>query len=209
MSLPTSAAAATLPPYFLSSDFLPKDEAEAVRLYRLAAAQGNANGQDWLGVLLATGRGMAKDEAEAFRAHLVDCAACQAELRDIMMLAAVTQPLATPPAKAEPAPSQSLPPIIPLASLASVRMTQGPHRFAEIPPLRSGRHKKQRTQGALCPARRGRAGRLRWRVDCNNADFPVWSARRTVDHLAAAPRRRSSRPASPTPSPARRTNTPT
>ncbi|MGZ3428266.1 MAG: zf-HC2 domain-containing protein [Polyangia bacterium] len=37
------------------------------------------------------------DEAEAFRAHLADCAGCQAELRDIMMLAAVTQPLAAAP----------------------------------------------------------------------------------------------------------------
>jgi hypothetical protein len=33
-------------------------------------------------------------EAEAFRAHLVECAQCEAELREIMMLAAVTQPLA-------------------------------------------------------------------------------------------------------------------
>ena len=33
-------------------------------------------------------------EADEFRAHLAGCAQCQAELRDIMMLAAATQPLA-------------------------------------------------------------------------------------------------------------------
>jgi hypothetical protein len=58
-------------------------------------------------------------EAEAFRAHLVDCAECQAELRDIMMLAAVTQPLAAAAAAAAPAKQPqdaALPPIISLAS---------------------------------------------------------------------------------------------
>jgi cellulose synthase operon protein C len=63
------------------------------------------------------------EEAEAFRAHLVECAECQAELRDIMMLGAVTAPLAATaaapvkvePVKVEPA-DKALPPIIPLAS---------------------------------------------------------------------------------------------
>ena len=54
-------------------------------------------------------------EAEAFRAHLVECAECQAELRDIMMLAAVTQPAAATAARVEPA-HRPLPPIIPIAS---------------------------------------------------------------------------------------------
>ncbi|MGZ3443856.1 MAG: zf-HC2 domain-containing protein, partial [Polyangia bacterium] len=59
------------------------------------------------------------DEAEAFRAHLADCAGCQAELRDIMMLAAVTQPLAataTATATGKQPKDAALPPIIPVAS---------------------------------------------------------------------------------------------
>jgi TPR repeat protein len=44
-----------------------KDYAEAVRLYRLSAAQGHAFAQNNLGVMFETGQGVAKDRAEAIR----------------------------------------------------------------------------------------------------------------------------------------------
>ena len=44
-----------------------KDEAEAVRWYRLAAEQGDASAQLNLGVMYDNGRGVLKDEAEAVR----------------------------------------------------------------------------------------------------------------------------------------------
>ena len=44
-----------------------KDEAEAVRWYRLAADQGHAEAQYFLGIMYADGRGVSKDEAEAVR----------------------------------------------------------------------------------------------------------------------------------------------
>ena len=44
-----------------------KDEAEAVRWYRLAAEQGNAIAQFNLGVMYSNGRGVLKDDAEAVR----------------------------------------------------------------------------------------------------------------------------------------------
>ncbi len=46
-----------------------KDLTEAVRLYRLAAVQGNANAQNNLGVMYETGTGVAKDLAEAVRLY--------------------------------------------------------------------------------------------------------------------------------------------
>ena len=44
-----------------------KDEAESVRWYRKAAAQGNAAAQCNLGISYSNGQGVAKDEAEAVR----------------------------------------------------------------------------------------------------------------------------------------------
>ena len=44
-----------------------KDEAEAVRWFRLAAEQGDAGAQFNLGVMHDNGRGVLKDEAEAVR----------------------------------------------------------------------------------------------------------------------------------------------
>ena len=44
-----------------------KDEAEAVRWYRLAAEQGDAAAQFNLGLMYANGEGVLKDEAEAVR----------------------------------------------------------------------------------------------------------------------------------------------
>ena len=44
-----------------------KDDAEAVKWYRLAAEQGGASAQSSLGVMYATGRGVLKDDAEAGR----------------------------------------------------------------------------------------------------------------------------------------------
>ena len=44
-----------------------KDDAEAVRWYRLAAEQGQAQAQYGLGRMYAFGRGVLKDDAEAMR----------------------------------------------------------------------------------------------------------------------------------------------
>jgi len=44
-----------------------RDTAEAVRLYRLSAEQGNADAQDNLGVCYAMGTGVQRDEVEAVR----------------------------------------------------------------------------------------------------------------------------------------------
>ena len=46
---------------------MPEDDAEAVRWYRLAADQGDAGGQNNLGVMYADGRGVPEDDAEAVR----------------------------------------------------------------------------------------------------------------------------------------------
>jgi TPR repeat protein len=49
---------------------LPKDDRDAVRLYRLAADQGNAGGQSNLGFMYETGRGgLPKDDREAMRLY--------------------------------------------------------------------------------------------------------------------------------------------
>ena len=44
-----------------------QDQAEAVRLYRLAANHGIAGAQCRLGVMYAEGRGVPQDDAEAVR----------------------------------------------------------------------------------------------------------------------------------------------
>jgi hypothetical protein len=46
-----------------------KDYAEAVRLYRLAAAQGDADAQYALGNMFEYGKGVAKKKAEAIRLY--------------------------------------------------------------------------------------------------------------------------------------------
>ena len=46
-----------------------QDDAEAVRLYRLAADQGHADAQYNLGVMYANGQGVAQDDAEAVRLY--------------------------------------------------------------------------------------------------------------------------------------------
>ena len=51
-----------------------KDYAEAVRLYRLAAAQGHAGAQCNLGVKFANGQGVAQDHAEAARLYRLSAA---------------------------------------------------------------------------------------------------------------------------------------
>ena len=48
-------------------DGVTKDEAEAVRWFRLAAEQGDADAQTSLGLMYAEGRGVLQDEAEAAR----------------------------------------------------------------------------------------------------------------------------------------------
>jgi TPR repeat protein len=49
---------------------LPKDDREAARLYRLAADQGNAAGQAYLGIFYEQGRGgLPKDDREAARLY--------------------------------------------------------------------------------------------------------------------------------------------
>ena len=44
-----------------------QDDGEAVRLFRLSAEQGNANGQNNLGVMYKNGRGVVQDDGEAVR----------------------------------------------------------------------------------------------------------------------------------------------
>jgi TPR repeat protein len=44
-----------------------QDFAEAMRFYRLAAAQGHANAQFNLGIMFENGRGVAQDRAEAIQ----------------------------------------------------------------------------------------------------------------------------------------------
>jgi TPR repeat protein len=46
-----------------------QDYAEAVRLYRLAAAQGDANAQFNLGDMFENGKGVAQDRGEAIRLY--------------------------------------------------------------------------------------------------------------------------------------------
>ena len=46
---------------------VPRDHAEAVRWYRLAADQGHANAQFNLGVMYESGAGVPRDDAEAVR----------------------------------------------------------------------------------------------------------------------------------------------
>ena len=55
-----------------------KDDAEAVRWYRLAAAQGIASGQNNLGLMFEEGRGVVKDAAEAIRLYRLAAAQGQA-----------------------------------------------------------------------------------------------------------------------------------
>jgi TPR repeat protein len=52
---------------YYSGEGVAKDRAEAARLYRLAADQGNAMAQYSLGLMYSSGEGVAKDEAEAAR----------------------------------------------------------------------------------------------------------------------------------------------
>ena len=59
---------------FVNGRGVAKDDAEAVRLYRLAAAQGHAGAQFNMGVMFANGRGVAKDDAEAVRLYLLAAA---------------------------------------------------------------------------------------------------------------------------------------
>ena len=52
---------------FSNGQGVAQDYAEAVRLYRLAAAQGYAIAQSNLGVMFENGQGVAQDRAEAIR----------------------------------------------------------------------------------------------------------------------------------------------
>jgi TPR repeat protein len=53
--------------YYAGDGGVVKDYAEAVRLYRLAAAQGHAYAQYHLGHMFEIGQGVAQDRAEAIR----------------------------------------------------------------------------------------------------------------------------------------------
>ena len=50
---------------YVNGEGVPKDDAEAVRWYRLAAEQGDASAQHNLGVMYANGRGVLKDSVLA------------------------------------------------------------------------------------------------------------------------------------------------
>ena len=52
---------------YTTGNGVPKDEAEALKLFRLAAEQGNTQAQTNLGVMYTTGNGVPKDEAEALK----------------------------------------------------------------------------------------------------------------------------------------------
>ena len=52
---------------YANADGVPKNDAEAVKWYRLAAEQGHAAAQFNLGLRYAYGAGVLKDEAEAVR----------------------------------------------------------------------------------------------------------------------------------------------
>ncbi len=51
----------------MAGDKLEKDDAEAVRLYRLAAEQGHVVAQNNFGDMFYNGQGVAKDDTEAIR----------------------------------------------------------------------------------------------------------------------------------------------
>jgi TPR repeat protein len=54
---------------FCNGEGVAQDQAEAVRLWRLAAAQGDADAQFNLGAMFANGEGVAQDKAEAVRLY--------------------------------------------------------------------------------------------------------------------------------------------
>jgi TPR repeat protein len=54
---------------FYYGDGVAQDQAEAVRLWRLAAAQGHAVAQNNLGYMFSIGDGVAQDQAEAVRLY--------------------------------------------------------------------------------------------------------------------------------------------
>jgi TPR repeat protein len=60
-------AAAGLALLYVNGQGVPKDDAEAVRLFKIAADLGNAQGQNGLGYLFQQGRGGPKDDIEAAR----------------------------------------------------------------------------------------------------------------------------------------------
>ena len=56
-----------------------QDDAEAVRLWRLSAAQGNAIAQFNLGYMFENGKGVAQDRAEAIRLYRLAAAQGEAD----------------------------------------------------------------------------------------------------------------------------------
>lgn len=53
--------------YYAKGEFVPKDDAEAMKWYRLAAENGYAAAQSYMGNLYAEGRGVRQDDTEATR----------------------------------------------------------------------------------------------------------------------------------------------
>ena len=60
-------AAASLALLYEKGQGVPRDDAEAVRLSKIAADQGNAQGQNGLGFLFTQGRGGPRNDMEAAR----------------------------------------------------------------------------------------------------------------------------------------------
>jgi TPR repeat protein len=54
---------------FSKGEGVAQDQAEAVRSWRLAAAQGHADAQNNLGYIFDKGKGVAQDKAEAVRLY--------------------------------------------------------------------------------------------------------------------------------------------
>jgi hypothetical protein len=59
---------------FANGEGVPKDEVEAVRLYRLSASQGSQYGQRNLADMLVSGRGVERDEAQAIALYRLSAA---------------------------------------------------------------------------------------------------------------------------------------
>jgi TPR repeat protein len=56
---------------YVKGEGVPKDDVEAAKWFRMAAEQGNAQGQLKMGLVLERGLGMPKDEAQAYQWFLL------------------------------------------------------------------------------------------------------------------------------------------
>ncbi|PKP78978.1 MAG: hypothetical protein CVT81_01420 [Alphaproteobacteria bacterium HGW-Alphaproteobacteria-3] len=72
--------------HFKCEPTIPRDDAEAVRWYRLAAAQGDADAQNNLGVMYAEGQGVPRDNVAVHMwFSLATTFATHSEVRDAII----------------------------------------------------------------------------------------------------------------------------